>query len=189
MHLCFRLMFCCVAALCAGGCAHYGFNISGEGGQQALHVGESGETLLADDPLRYRLRAVDGRLVMLIDNPTADPIELLGDKSRVTDPDNVDHPLHGQIIAPLSSIKEVLPPLENFSDEPSPSAPEPGNPYGRSGFIATPNLGAATPTGSNSAGNNYLWQWNDESDIRLDLVFQQGQHEFEQRFIIHRIRQ
>lgn len=170
------------------GCAQYGFDIRGEGGQQALHVGTSPDTLLADDPVRYRMRAVEGRLIMWINNPTTDPIELLGDKSSVTDPDGVDHPLRDQIIAPLSSIKEVLPPLENFAENPAPNAPEPVNPYDRSGFIPTPDLGAATPTDSNSRDSIYFWQWDDESEIRLDLIFQQGQRQFEQRFIIGRVK-
>jgi hypothetical protein len=185
----FVWMGCCIAALFLGGCAQYGFDIRGEGGTPALHVGTSQDTALADDPLRYRFRSVDGRLVMWINNPTADPIELLGDKSRVTDPDDIDHPLHSQIIAPGSSIKEVLPPLESFSQEPAPSPPQPGNPYGQSGFIATPDVGNVTPAGPGPGGSDYLWQWDDDSDIRLDLVFLQNQAQIEQRFIIHRARE
>ncbi|HEX4055589.1 MAG TPA: hypothetical protein VHX86_15095 [Tepidisphaeraceae bacterium] len=175
--------------LSAAGCAQYGFDIRGDGGQQALHVGTSPDTLLADDPLRYRMRALDGRLIIWIANPTPDPIELLGDKSSITDPDGIDHPLHDQIIAPLSSIKEVLPPLENSAENPAPGPPEPVNPYQRSGFIPTPDLGAATPTEANSRDDLYVWQWDDESEIRLDLIFQQGQRRFEQRFIIRRVKQ
>ncbi len=186
-HFPFAWVVCCTA-LGISGCAQYGFDISGEGGQQALHVGDSQDTLLADDPIRYRLRAVDGRLVMWIVNPTPDPIELLGEKSTVTDPDGVDHPLHDQTIPPLASIKEVLPPMEAFAENPAPGPPQPVNPYQQSGFIPTPDLGAATPTGSNSGNSLYSWQWDDESEIRLDLIFQQGQSRFEQRFIISRVK-
>ena len=166
----------------------YEFNVTREGDRQPLRVGTAGSGL-ADDPLQYRMQADDGRLVLWIDNPTSGPIELLGDKSRVTDPDGIDHPLHVQTIGPLSSIKEILPPMDTSSEDSAPPPPpQPLNPYDRPGFAAVPDLGRAASGGADSQDNIYFWQWEDASEIRLDLVFLQGQRQFEQHFTIQRVK-
>jgi hypothetical protein len=176
------------ALLVMAGCAEYEFDVIREGSNQPVHVATSDEARLLDDPLQYRMQAVEGRLVMWIDNPTSDSIELLGDKSSVTDPDGVDHPLHGQIIAPFSSLKEILPPMESQPEQASPNPPPPLNPYDRSGFIAVPGVGPADSSGADSQEGLYSWQWDDESEIHIHLVFVQDGRQFEQRFTIHRVK-
>jgi hypothetical protein len=177
-----------LALLINAGCAQFEFDVTPSGSNQPVHVATTDDAHLADDPLRYRFRADDGRLVMWIENPTGDSIELLGDKSSVIDPDDVDHPLHGRTIGPLSSIKEILPPLESQGEQAAPNSLTPLNPYDEPGFIAVPGIGQADSTGADSQEGLYMWQWDDESEIHIHLVFVQNGRQFEQRFTIHRVK-
>ncbi len=176
-----------LAALSAG-CAQYEFNVTREASNTPVHVAISDETRLLDDPLQYRMQAADGHLVMWIDNPTRDSIELLGSKSSVIDPDDVDHPLHGKTIAPRSSIKEILPPMESPPQQAGPTPPPPINPYQQSGFIPVPGVGQPNSSEADSQQALYSWQWDDESEIHVHLVFVQDGRQFERRFTIRRVK-
>ena len=74
------------------------------------HIATKTDQVVKIDPLEYRLRSVDSRLVMRIYNPTEDPIELLGPRSSVVDSEGQSHPLRSQTIAPQSFIKLIFPP-------------------------------------------------------------------------------
>ncbi|MGD0464506.1 MAG: hypothetical protein ABSB74_18630 [Tepidisphaeraceae bacterium] len=176
-----------LAGLLAG-CAAYEFDVNREGSSTPVHVATSDEARLLDDPLQYRMRAAEGHLVMWIDNPTSDSIELLGNKSSVTDPDGVDHPLRGKTIAPRSSIREILPPMESPPEQATPNPPPPLNPYERSGFIPVPGVDQPDSSEADSQQSRYSWQWDDESEIRIHLTFVQDGRQFERRFTIHRVK-
>jgi hypothetical protein len=177
------------ALLLSTGCAQFEFDVIREGSSEPIHVATSDDAHLANDPLQYRMRAADGHLVMWIDNPTSDSIQLLGSKSSVTDPDGADHPLHGQIIGPQSSIKEILPPVESQEEPATPTPPPPPiNPYDRPGFIPVPGVGQTDSIAADSRESVYAWQWDDESEIRIHLVFVRDGRQFEQRFTIRRVK-
>jgi hypothetical protein len=176
------------ALLVNGGCAQFEFDVTQAGSNEPVHVATTDDAHLNNDPLRYRFRADDGRLVMWIENPTNDPIELIGRKSSVTDPDGVDHPLHGKSIGPMTSIKEILPPLESEGQQAAPNSLTPLNPYDEPGFIAVPGIGQSDSIGSDPGEGLYDWQWDGESEIRLHLFFVQSGRQFEQRFTIHRVK-
>jgi hypothetical protein len=128
------------------------------------------------------MRAVEGHLVIWINNPTTETVELLGDVSRVTDSDGFIHPLRGQTIPGLSEIKMVLPPLAEPDDRPPPSYPQPPSPGDRPGIMSLPD------EGNESLSNVHSWEWSGETDIEIDLTFVQGKQQFEQHFSIRRVR-
>jgi hypothetical protein len=165
-----------------GGCAQVEFDATLAGAGQAIRVGNSQDVQFSATPLNYRMQAVESHLVFWIENPTSEPVELIGDKSTVIDPEGIAHPLHGEMIAPNSSIKEVLPPLAEPADTGAPSSPDAASPYDRPGFISVP--GALT----NSDKIDPIWQWNDELEVQLNLVFEQNGHQFEQHFSFRRVR-
>src|SRR5271169_507349 len=80
------------------GCAQTEFDAAPADGEQAVRVGNSQDVPFPGDPLVYRMRADEGHLVFWIDNPTNEPVELLGDKSDVTDPEGIAHHLRGRTI-------------------------------------------------------------------------------------------
>src|SRR5437879_2762117 len=95
--------------LLAGGCAKYEYNLV-KPPDLARHISANTDTVFTLDPLEYRLRTVENRLVMRAFNPTSDVIELVGPKCSVVDPDGQSHPLRSQSIAPQSFIKLIFPP-------------------------------------------------------------------------------
>jgi len=177
------------ALLANFGCTQFEFDVLREGSDQPIHVATSDDTHFANDPLKYRMRADEGHLVMWIDNPTNDSIELLSGKSSVTDPDGVNHPLRGQTIKPLSSVTKIFPPMESQEDQSTPTPPQPPiNPYDRPGFIPVPGVDQPDSTAADSRDSAYAWKWEDESEIRIHLVFVQNGRQFEQRFTVRRVK-
>ena len=76
------------------------------------HIGRKADEVFTIDPLEYRLRTVDNRLVIRIYNPTEEPIGAarrgaeLRRRSERPKP-----PAASQTIAPASFIKLILPPI------------------------------------------------------------------------------
>jgi len=188
------------------GCATYEYDLVQPSNLQT-HIGTKTDTVLHLDPLEYHLRSYKDYLVMMIFNPTQDPIELLGPQSAAIDPNGTSHPLHGQTIYPNSNIKLVFPP-------PTPYVPwygyggygpgyGYGYPYAYSGFpygygyypysaypyyyapfYGTPSYLAVYPEGSDT----YLWDWNDQTEARINLVFKRNEKTFLDKFVFHRVK-
>src|SRR5262245_51336259 len=100
-------------ALCLlSGCTPYEFDML-EPPDLAAHIGrqEAQEVVFSRDNLEYRLRAYEGRLVMLISNSSDDAMQLVGEESYIVAPDGQSHPVRGQSIAPHSYMKLILPPM------------------------------------------------------------------------------
>jgi hypothetical protein len=164
------------------GCAQTEFDAAPAGSSQPIRVGNDQDVRWSGPPLQYRMRADEGHLIVWIENPTENSIELIRDKSQVVDPEGVAHPIRGETIAGGSSIKEIFPPLAEPAESAPHGQPEQINPYDRPGFIPIPDSGADSEAGHAS------WQWDDGMEIQLDLAFEQGEHQFEQHFVFRRIR-
>src|SRR5215207_3085901 len=102
------------------GCARYEYTLT-QPPDLARHIGAQSDQVVDVDPLQYRLRTVDNRLVVRIYNQTDEPIELLGDKSFVVDPDGQSRPLRGQTIAPHAFMKLIFPPIRPRVYDPGPT--------------------------------------------------------------------
>jgi hypothetical protein len=169
--------------LCCG-CAHYEFDVV----QPPIngHVARHSELRLSIDPLVYRMRSVDGRLLLWIENPKTEPIELLGRGSVAVDPWGQSHPLEEQTIAPGSYIKLVIPPLRPTGGG---APPEPTGAFSAAdqpGYIRPQGYGQGN--GPAASDDVRYWDWNDESEIELNLVFQRGDKTFMQTFVVRRVR-
>jgi len=106
-----RLLILSLVALSfLSGCAHYEYDLVNPP-DLARHISSKSDELVRVDPLEYRLRTYENRLVMSVVNPTPDPITLAGDRSYVVDPAGQSHPLRVQTIAPDTYIRLVLPPM------------------------------------------------------------------------------
>ena len=92
------------------GCASYEYDIT-RPADQRMHVSRKSDAVVQIDPLEYHLRAVEGRLVMQIKNPTRQAIQLDGERSAVVDTEGQSHPLRSQTIASGSYIKLIIPPM------------------------------------------------------------------------------
>jgi hypothetical protein len=174
-----------ILSLLTTGCASITFELKPEGADTSIPINSQSPTPFTAAPLQYNLLADEGHLILWIENHTDTPIDLVAAQSTIEDSDGTVHPLRYQQIAPRSAIKMVLPPLadenpnqSNF--QPPPNIPQPGNPYDQPGYIPVPNSGSI-PTGPS-------WHWDDNSEIHLNLLFQQGEHQFHQHFDLRKVR-
>ena len=103
-----RLLGLACVMLLTSGCAVYQYDVVSPA-PLAGRVGGDADKVLDVNPLIYRLRSVDNRLVIRVYNPTQDPIEIVGVRSTVVDPYGQSHPLRGETIAPRTYIKIRLP--------------------------------------------------------------------------------
>lgn len=168
----------------ASGCATYEYDLVSPP-DFAGHIGSASFRFVNRAPLIYRLRTYANRLVMQIENPTSDPITLVGAQSTVVDPDGQSHPLPTQTIAPASYIKLVLPPLQPYVQRVEPAL---GfgfgygyEPYGVGRvFYGPPRYYAVIDE------NALYWEWPGQTDVRLMLTFDQSGKTFRHEFTFHR---
>lgn len=180
---------CLFVLLWAGGCARYEYDLV-EPADLARHIGGAADEHVSLEPLHYILRSYENRLVMRIENPLDEPIQLLGEKSYVVDPSGQSHPLRSQTIAPKTFIKLILPP-------PRPYYREDGPYFGIGVGVSSARWGRYpaydawvwdepryyTIYNESDAG---WWDWEGETDVRMMLVFARGREGFSQMFVWHR---
>jgi len=183
------IVFLCLVGL-QSGCATYEYNIV-QPEDLRSHIGRNIDQIVKRTPLEYRLRSYDNRLIMRIFNDTDDPISLLGDRSFVVSPDGQSHPLRSQTIAPRSFIKIILPPPKPQFYDPGPTL---GVGFGTAvGVHSHPHYHYNAPL---YGGPRYLnvydedhplyWDWKEQTDISMTLVFQRGSEPFKQQWAFHR---
>ena len=172
------------------GCARYEYDIVSPPDLRT-HIGTKADAVTPVDPLVYRWRTVDNRLVVRVFNPTEDPVQLLGEKSTVVAPSGESHPLRGQTIAPRSHVKLILPPRRPTVRSSGPTfgvgvgmrvdARDRGFPPHRDPFNDGPRYLAVYD------GDDALyWDWNGQTEVRLTLVYQRGETPLRHEFVIRR---
>jgi len=178
-----------------GGCAHFEYELTSPA-DLSRHIGFKEDEVIQRDPLEYRLRAVEDRLVMSIYNPTNDSIGLLGDRSYVVSPGGQSHPIRSQTIAPHTFIKLILPPMRPFYQD---SGPTFGigiglsSGYGYRGYRRYDSFyhgfydyGYPRYISYYDPADATYWNWEGESDVRIHLVFERNKETFAQDFAFHR---
>jgi hypothetical protein len=184
--------------LAGNSCARYEYDLV-RLPEQSVHIGPDTDIVVSLDPLQYRLRAVENRLVVQIFNPTSDAIEIVGPRSTLVDPAGQSHPLPSQTIAPLSYAKLILPPFRPQSDHIGPAITiGVGAVYGR---CDAPGPGACDDTHAGNVPNHvdqplYLtdagtadvpyFDWDGETNVRLTIVYQGGDRQFSHELTFHR---
>ena len=180
-----------------GGCARYEYQLV-RPPDLTRHVGRGTDQVFTLEPLQYRLRTVDNRLVMRIFNPSQEPIELLGAQSTVVDPNGQSRPLRSLSIAPGSFIKLIFPP-------PRPRVYDPH--YGPSWHTGVgvgirvdartrgrhpppPYFMSTTPRYLDvyDDADAFFWEWRGEGEARMTLVYRRGDEEFRHDFLFRRIK-
>lgn len=173
-------VFASVSLIGLCGCAHYQFLLV-QPGQYAQVVGEQ-PIRIVYEPLQYQLARHDDRLILQIENPTANPVNLVGSKSYVVEPQGESRPVRGRAIAPHSRVRMSLPPKPprittyGFAGYWGPG-PFWYGPYGYYpgyypyGYAESYEL--ITP---------YDWHWK-KGDVRLHLSYSYQATTFEQEFV------
>lgn len=163
--------------LLMAGCAQYEFDVAQPVDHRA-HVGTKDDLIVQLDPLQYRFRSVEGRLVVRVYNPTPDAIQLLGERSYVVAPDGQSRPLKPMAIAPGSFIKIILPPVRPVSYRTGPSfgigvgttvGRRHGDGFGGVGYEDEPVYAY-----TEDDGGIVYWDWDGEGEARVTLVYQRG---------------
>jgi hypothetical protein len=209
-------LFVSMLAGAAGGCAHYEYDLV-EPRDLTRHISRKADAVAEIDPLTYRLRSVDNRLVLRIYNNTDDSIELLGDKSSVVDPDGQSHPLRSQSIAPKSFIKLIVPPPKPYVYDTSPTfgvgmgygvrvdatpgPPPEGLPDRREFHTHYPQwepyfrdepqylaASAASAAASFDENDSYYWTWKGSGEARVHLVYRRGDSDLRHDFVFRRVK-
>jgi hypothetical protein len=181
-----------VALFVAGGCARYEYDLVSPP-DLARHIGSKADEVLRVDPLEYRLRSFDNRLVVHVHNPTDDPVQLVGGQSYVVAPTGQSHPLRGQTIAPGTFIKLIFPPPRPYYPA---SHPNFGIGFGV-GISRRVSAGYSSPlydplwnepryyTYYDENDATY-WDWDGQTDAKVHLAFQRGGNTFAHDFTFHR---
>ncbi len=207
MHLFHRLTVSLLLATVAGGCTRYGFAIVDPPDVAGTVQGKE-ELAFTTDAAEYRLRAVEGRLVMFIYNSGSTAVELVATKSTVVSEQGSSHPVLGQTIAAGSFIKLILPPTRpqlqpdrgavSFGfgvssggyyrdDWYTRSRYRTGSARGRySGPYDEPYFYDPPSYTVYDASNPAFWDWRGETQITLTLVFSRDGKITEDRFVIRR---
>jgi hypothetical protein len=178
-----------------GGCARYEYDLI-EPQDLARHIGEKADEVAPVDPLVYHLRSYDSHLIVHIDNPTEDPIRLLGDQSTVVDPGGQSHPLRTQTAAPHSFIKLILPPPRPYYAPRSNVSigfgfgvghyHHHGGYWGGATFYDPWYWDGPPYYMLYDPGNVAYWEWQGETVVRLNLVYQRGERTFRHAFVLGR---
>jgi hypothetical protein len=195
------------------GCARYEYDLV-QPPELARHIGKADEVVPVD-PLEYRLRTVENRLVVHVINPTDEPVTLIGPQSYIVSPGGQSHPLRPQTIAPHTFIPLILPPLRPYYYYPT--GPTWGFGFGVVGVgghfhdhhdhhrggghrgrvyssvaYYDPYFGDPYPYGPPyymvEESDGAYWEWKGEGDVRVHLVFQRGTNArtFSDDFTFHR---
>lgn len=178
------------ALLSLMGCAKYEYHLVSPADLRT-HIGTKADAITHLDPLVYRWRTVDSRLVVRVFNRTQDPIQLLGDQSTVVAPTGESHPLRGQTIAPQSYAKLILPPRRPRVYNSGPTfgvglgmrvdARDRGFPHPHDPFDDGPRYLAVFDD-----DNAIYWEWEGQTEIRLSLVYQRNDEPLRHEFTIKR---
>lgn len=168
-----------------GGCASYEYDIT-RPADQRTHVSRKTDAVVRIDPLEYHMRAAEGRLVMQIRNSTQQAIQLDGDRSAVVDTKGQSHPLRSQTIASGSFIKLIIPPMR---PRVQPTGPVIGIGVGvgasrydgyrrRALPPSDPILDEPQYLNMDDDSDAYYFDFNGAGNVRLVLVYHQGDDTF-----------
>ncbi len=176
------------------GCTHYEYDLI-KPADNRLHVGTKTSATTTIEPLRYELITVESKLVMMIHNPTDQPITLSPAKSYVLDPNGRSRNVQGITIAPGGYAKFIFPPPKPYVRDDS------GVHFGVGTSIETAGgfhhgRGLGTGVGYETGGprtvqnldENYYWDWDGGTAVTFHFVFSDGDKTFTQDLTLQRVK-
>ena len=161
------------------GCASYQYDVTTPDGG-ALAVMKDQDLIVPADPVRLRLRQVESRCVLIIDNPTADAVTIDGMASAIVDPTGQSRPIATQLIAPGSYVKLILPPLLDV---------DPRGPRLQLGlgFIVNATTERQADYLETGAAQDY-WEWPGEGTVRILLSIKTKDQTFKHELTLRKIK-
>ena len=162
------------------GCARYEYAVV-QPPELATHVDRDG-AVIDQPPLVYHLVSYDNRLVIRIENPGDQPVQLVGERSWIVSPDGESRPLPTQAIAPQSHLKLILPPMQPTATRVGPSI---GFGIGASsgGRVGT-GVGVGMPlrSGHYTHDDHAYWDWRGQTEVRMHLSYERDGERWEHDF-------
>ena len=129
-------------------------------------------------PARLRLRQVESRCVLIVENPGDTEISLQGGASAIVDPLGQSRRLAGQLIPPGAFVKFVLPPLR---DAP-PAGPAFQFGVGMVVSASEPRHAQFLDVGRSQE----YWEWDGEGQVRVILSLKQKDQTFRHELLLKR---
>lgn len=170
------------------GCTKYQYRVIQPPQGEDTVVREKSPQSITLEPLKYRLIAVESRLVMEIHNPTEDQIQLRGDLSTLVTEDGQTHTLRSSPIAPRSYLKLILPPPPPTVERTGPSITF-GAGYSTGGYRRYGNGYYWDEPSSyhyNDPNDPYFWSWPAPSTVHLRLVFDRPSGQLTNELVIEK---
>jgi hypothetical protein len=159
------------------GCKSYEYAISDGGGGYAQVVKDK-DLVVPAEPARLRLRQVSSHCVVLIDNPTTQPIAFDGGQSTIVDPKGQSRQIASQMIAGGSFVKLILPPIREPDQNPQMH-------FGIGFLVDSAASRKPQYLDVNPPGMEY-WEWDGAGAIRLILTLRQGEQATRHEYTIRR---
>ncbi|MGC4032057.1 MAG: hypothetical protein QM754_10050 [Tepidisphaeraceae bacterium] len=190
-----RALFFTGLAVMAAGCVSYRYDLTAVDAAPATNptdfaaagvptqVVKDRDLVIPANPARLRLRQVESRCVLMIENPTDAEITLDGNASAIVDPLGQSRYVATQLIPPGAFVKFVLPPLR---DQP-PTGPQfqLGIGMWASADADTPRPARYLQTGRPAE----FWEWDGEGKIRIVLTLKQGDQTTRHTFVLTRVKE
>jgi hypothetical protein len=170
------IAFLPLALLLAPGCAKYQYLLQDPAipsgvAAAPIVVAANDDVLHELTPITYRLRTVEGRLVIRALNSSDQPLRLLGAKSAIVDPTGQARPIPPQALPPGAFLKLILPPIRPaFIANAGPSRSYAGPGLSRREFGFDDDASPPTRYEYRDAGQTY-WDWQGETTVTLTLTY------------------
>jgi len=152
--------------LLISGCANYRYEITAGPGQTS-EVLKDRDLVIPAAPAELRLRQVESRCVVLVTNPTTQPITIDGGSSTIVDPKGQSRAVASMLIAGNSYRKLILPPMRDYD----PQGPQVHLGLGfmvNAATVRTPQyLDVDLPA-------QEYWEWDGAGSIHLILTLRQN---------------
>lgn len=177
------------------GCARYEYDVI-KPVISPGRVGEKDDVVIDGEVVRYRIRTVDGRLVVRVFNSGTENVELVGVRSTVVDPTGQSRAIRSQLIPPGAFAKLILPPVRpefvsdggvrlGTSSGGDGGGYGPGAGQGEFGYGVEPDRPREFRLRD---GGEVYWDWKGETEARVILLLKVGGREVGQELIFGRRR-
>lgn len=167
----------------AGGCANYRYDVVTAAGAPAA-VAKDRDLVVPAAPVNFRFRQVESRCVLMLENPTTQPIELDGAGSAIVDPRGESRAILSQLIAPGSFTKFVLPPYDERIRDNS------GFQFGVGVIV---DASSQEPRHAQflqiSGPKQEFWTWDGEGEIKLIFSLRQDNQSMRREVVLRRMKQ
>ncbi|HEX8323083.1 MAG TPA: hypothetical protein VF595_04140 [Tepidisphaeraceae bacterium] len=170
--------------LVSSGCTRYRYDMvpaMGSPDPTPTTIRKDQDLVLPAAPARLRLRQVESRCVLLIENPTDTEISLDGSASAIVDPLGQSRAIASQLLPPGAFMKLILPPLRD--------AP-PAGPAFQFGVGVLVQSDEPRPAQYLDVGRAQdYWEWKGEGRVRVVLTLKQKDQSFRHEFLLLRTKQ